>query len=160
MLSNDTRNTLTEIIYKETDLLDEGNYNTWIDMLSDDYTYWIPISKDQKDPVYSTSLLYEDLFVTKLRINRINNQRSYSQQPKSISQHIVQRPTITQGSHGDIAYGQSNILYIEARGEVESHYASKVFYTFFQQESGWKIKQKKVMLLNSIRPLNSIQLII
>jgi 3-phenylpropionate/cinnamic acid dioxygenase small subunit len=41
-----------------------------------------------------TSLLYEDLFMLKLRVERLNGARTFSQKPKSRCHHVLQRPFV------------------------------------------------------------------
>ncbi|HAB23944.1 MAG: aromatic-ring-hydroxylating dioxygenase subunit beta [Pantoea sp.] len=151
---------LTDLIYNEAELLDEQNYDAWMALLSEDYTWWMPLRHGQPDPLTESSLLYEDRFVTQLRVNRLRNARNFSQQPKSRSQHLLQRPVIAWREGEPKAAAATQVIYSESRGEQEWHYAARIEHAFRLVEGQWLIAARKTILLNLERPLDSLQLII
>lgn len=158
-MQTDTRTRLIDLIYHEADLLDAQDYDRWLPLLDQDYHWWMPMRHDQPSPLTESSLLYEDLFVTRLRINRLRSARNFSQQPKSRSQHLLQRPVITLHEQGQ-ASSRCQLLYSESRGEQEWHYAACLEHQFRQREGEWLIAARKTTLLNLERPLDSLQLIL
>ena len=151
---------IEQLIETELYLLDQQDFDAWQQLLSDDYTYWIPMTREQRSPLHESSLVYEDRFLTTLRINRLANARNFSQQPKSRSLHIAQRPRITLDEASFSAFASSNMLYCEARGNSEWHYPVTVEHQLINIDGNWKIHGKKVLLLNATRALESLQLII
>lgn len=162
MQTKDTHSQLTDLIYDEVALLDAQDYDAWLALLDDDYHWWMPMRHEQTSPLTESSLLYEDLFVTKLRINRLRNVRNFSQQPKSRSQHLLQRPVIVLSElDGELtANSRSQLIYSESRGNNEWHYAACLELSFRYRQSKWLILSRKTTLLNFERPLDSLQLII
>jgi 3-phenylpropionate/cinnamic acid dioxygenase small subunit len=151
---------IENLIYEEIRLLDRQDFDAWQQLLCEDYTYWIPLTREQTCPLRESSLLYEDRFLTTLRINRLANARNFSQQPKSRCQHIAQRPWVELDPEQLTAVSHTSMLYCEARGDSEWHYPVTVEHQLQCIDGRWKIKSKKVLLLNPSRALESLQLII
>ncbi|MBS9425201.1 hypothetical protein EAE91_11295 [Photorhabdus noenieputensis] len=160
MHNNNVAEILTDLIYREAWLLDEQDYDTWLSLLADDYIFWMPLSRNQDSPLTASSLLYEDHFLTRLRINRLNNARNFSQQPRSRSHHVIQRPQIFCETGASDARSVSQVLYTETRSDNERHYAAQTEHHFRLLNGEWKITARKVVLVNPQRPLDSLQLII
>ena len=89
-----TREDVIDFVYAETRMLDEGRYNEWLALWMADGHYWMPLDYKQSDPHLVTSLMYEDLFMLKLRVERLNGARTFSQKPKSRCHHVIQRPFV------------------------------------------------------------------
>ena len=89
-----TPNDIIDFIYAEVRLLDEGSYTDWLDLWLPDGHYWMPLDYKQKDPINETSLLWEDFFMLRLRVERLNGARTFSQKPKSRCHHVIQRPFV------------------------------------------------------------------
>src|SRR5690606_19148111 len=85
---------LTDFVYSEARMLDERRFETWLDLFAEDGYYWMPLRHDQTDPLLEGSLMYEDKLLLRVRVERLTGQRTYSQQPKSRSHHLLQQPTI------------------------------------------------------------------
>ena len=47
------------LLYRETEFLDLGLYDRWLELFCEDCTYWVPASPDQTDPLDHISLFYE-----------------------------------------------------------------------------------------------------
>ena len=80
---------ITHFLYREARLLDEKRWDAWYALFTEDGYYWVPLTRDQPDGVYHTSLAYEDRLLLRLRIERLRR-RPPSQHPPSWSQHVLQ----------------------------------------------------------------------
>ena len=159
-LHQNNKHAIEQLIASEIQLLDQQDFSAWQQLLTPEYTYWIPLRREQTSPLHESSLLYEDRFLTTLRINRLTNARNYSQQPKSRGLHIAQRSLIHLEDDDLSASSSTNMLYCEARGDSEWHFPVTVEHQLINVEGFWKIKGKKVLLLNPSRAIESLQLII
>ena len=79
-----TRDEIIDFIYAEARMLDEGRYDEWLALWLDDGHYWMPLDYKQDDPHLTTSLLYEDMFMLKLRVRRLKGARTYSRNRKAV----------------------------------------------------------------------------
>ena len=111
-----TRDDLIDFIYTEARMLDEGRYDDWLDLWLPDGHYWMPLDWKQEDPLHVTSLLYEDMFMLKLRVERLNGARTFSQKPKSRCHHVIQRPFVDEMDESAGRYvTNTSMHYVETR---------------------------------------------
>ena len=89
-----TRDDLLDVVYEEAFLLDEGRFDEWLALFAPHGRYWMPLEPGQCDPHLVTSLLYEDIFMLRLRVERLKGARTFSQKPASRGHHLLQRPRI------------------------------------------------------------------
>ncbi len=47
--------------------------------------YWMPLDYKQADPINQTSLRYEDLFMLKLRVERLNGLAPLVKSPRAVA---------------------------------------------------------------------------
>src|SRR5215467_8458856 len=87
---------LVKFVYDEARLIDEKRFDEWYELFAEDGYYWMPLTRDQPDGINHTSLFYEDRFLLKVRIERLKSPRSFSQQPASYCQHILQTPAVVE----------------------------------------------------------------
>ncbi|GAA0533440.1 MAG: aromatic-ring-hydroxylating dioxygenase subunit beta [Pigmentiphaga sp.] len=156
-VSNATREALAEFIYEEARLLDEKRLDQWQDLFTSDGVYWIPLGCDQQDPVDHASITYEDRLLLKLRIDRLQQPRAYSQQPASRCLHVLQLPRL-EGADGRMYRMRTPMIYCEARGDEQWTYAAVARHELVPHEDTFRIRLKRVDLLNGDAPLPAIQL--
>ena len=67
----------------EARLLDEGFFDDWLALFTEDARYWVPIQANQTDPFETVSLMYDDRRLLETRVRRLSDPRIYSQEPRS-----------------------------------------------------------------------------
>ena len=144
-----TEEELINFIYAEARILDEGHYDDWLALWLEDGHYWMPLDYKQTDPHLVTSLLYEDMFMLKLRVERLNGPRTFSQKPKSRCHHVIQRPFVDKMDH-DAGHFVTNtsMHYVETRLDDQFLLALTATHQL-----------KRVDVLNSDAAFGSIQLL-
>ncbi len=154
---------LIDFVYAEARLLDEQQFDAWLALFTDDGHYWMPLTPGQTDARLQASLMYEDTLLLKIRIERLSGQRTYSQQPKSRSHHLLQQPTIEarhpwhDPEQGHYAV-RAAFHYVETRIDEQALYAGWATYELIAQGQDLRIRQKRVDLVNCDSALRSIQL--
>lgn len=155
-----TRDDIIDFIYAEARMLDEGRFTEWLDLWMPDAVYWMPLDYKQTDPVNETSLLYEDNFMLRLRVERLNGARTFSQKPKSRCHHVIQRPFIDV-FEPDAGRFQTNtsMHYVETRLDEQQLLALTATHDLCVADGALRIAGKKVELLNSDAAFGNIQLL-
>lgn len=155
-----TQDNVHDFLYQEARLLDEGRFTEWLELWMPDGIYWMPLDYQQTDPDLVTSLMYEDLFMLKMRVERLNGARTFSQKPKSRCSHVLQRPWIDEM---DIENGQctttTSMHYVETRQDDQFLLAITATHKLVVDEGTIKIANKRVDLLNSDAAFGGIQLL-
>ena len=153
-----SRDSLIDFVYAEARILDEGRYDDWLALWLPDAMYWMPLDYQQKDPVNETSLMYEDLFMLKLRVERLNGARTFSQKPKSRCHHVLQRPFVDEMSE-DRFVTVTQMHYVETRLDEQQLLALTVRHDLALVEGKLRIAGKRVDVLNCDAAFRNIQLL-
>ncbi|MGJ7553440.1 aromatic-ring-hydroxylating dioxygenase subunit beta [Variovorax sp. RB3P1] len=149
-----------DVVAHEAALLDERRLDEWLALFAEDGHYWVPLlGAAQADPFSHNSLAYEDRLLLQLRVERLKNPRAHSQHPASHSQHVLQRSRIEHDSADEVRL-RTPFLYVEARGEDQVLLSGTVRHHLVHTPAGWRIREKRVDLLNAARALPAIQLFI
>ncbi|HEX7442143.1 MAG TPA: aromatic-ring-hydroxylating dioxygenase subunit beta [Caldimonas sp.] len=153
---------LVDFVATEAALLDAGRHDEWLALFAADGRYWVPLQgAAQADPFAHQSIAYEDRMLLALRIERLKNPRAHSQHPRSRCQHVLQRSTLEPAAAGaDTQRLHTPFIYLEARGDAELTLAGTCRHLVARIDGAWKIREKRVDLLNPERPLPAIQLFI
>ena len=152
---------VARFIYAEARLLDEGRYDDWLALFTRDAHYWMPAEWQQTDPLLQPSLMYEDWFLLKVRVQRLAGARTFSQKPRSRSCHVLQAPQILDGAD-DAAdcHTWTPFHYTEVRGDHSTALTGWLKHHLVREGESLKIAQKRVELLNFDAPLPPLQLFI
>lgn len=155
-----TRDDIIDFIYAEARMLDEGRYSEWLDLWLPEGFYWMPLDYKQTDPVNATSLLYEDNFMLRLRVERLNGARTFSQKPKSRCHHVIQRPFVDEfDAEAGRFVTNTSMHYVETRLDEQQLLAITATHELKLVEGKLRIANKKVELLNSDAAFGNIQLL-
>ena len=155
-----TREDVIDFVYAEARMLDEGRYDEWLALWLADGHYWMPLDYKQSDPHLVTSLMYEDLFMLKLRVERLTGARTFSQKPKSRCHHVIQRPFVDvfEPDEGNFRTNTS-MHYVETRLDDQILLALTATHDLTLVDGAIRIANKRVDLLNSDAAFGNIQLL-
>jgi 3-phenylpropionate/cinnamic acid dioxygenase small subunit len=155
-----TKENVIDFIYDETRMLDEGKYDTWLELWLEDGHYWMPLDYRQDDPHLVSSLLYEDIFMLKLRVERLNGARTFSQKPKSRCHHVIQRPFVDVLDNENGVYRTTTSMhYVETRLDEQFLLALTATHDLKCVDGKLRIANKRVDLLNCDAAFGNIQLL-
>lgn len=147
-----------DFIHDEAWMLDQGQYHEWLDLWLPEGIYWMPLNWNQQDPVNETSLLYEDNFMLRLRIERLHGERTFSQKPKSRCHHVLNRPRI-EVLTPETAETATQVHYVETRLDEQFMLALTVRHQLKFVEGRIRIAGKRVDILNCDAAFGNIQLL-
>ncbi len=91
-MSAPTEQDLIGFVLHEARLIDQHRFEEWLDLFADDGHYWMPLEWGQTDPRLTTSLMYEDKLLLRIRVERLKGNRTFSQKPKSRCHHVLADP--------------------------------------------------------------------
>lgn len=152
---------LVEFVLREARLLDQQRLEDWLDLFAEDGRYWMPVEWDQTDPRLTTSLMYEDKLLLRIRIDRLKGKTTYSQSPRSRCHHVLQTPQIDERDDRERRYVTWTPLhYVESRADQQTLYAAWATHHLSMVGDQIKIRLKRVDLVNCDAALGSIQLFV
>ena len=150
---------LIDFVYREARLIDQHRFDEWLELFADDGIYWMPLEWGQTDPRLTTSLMYEDKLLLKIRIERLKGNRTFSQKPKSRCHHLIQQPHIELRDDAANTYVTwTPMHYVETRLDEQTLFAAWATHTLRVEGGQLKIKLKRVDLVNCDAAFGNIQL--
>jgi len=149
-----------EFIVHEARLLDEQRFDEWLELFAEDGRYWVPLGgAAQAEGAPHNALADENRLLLKLRIERLRNPRAHSEHPRSRCQHVLQAPQpLATDEAAGICELRTPFVYAESRGERRLLLAGSVTHRLVRTGGDWRIRLKRVDLLDAGTPLPAIQL--
>ena len=158
-MSFPTRDHLIDYVYEEARMIDDGQFDEWLSLWTEDGYYWMPLDYKQEDAKHVTSLMHEDGFLRKLRVERLKGERTFSQKPKSRGHHLLQRPFVDLMDHDNgLFVTHTPFHYVETRLDEQTLLAANARHELVLDGGDLKMRLKRVDLLNSDAAFGNIQL--
>ena len=67
-----------QFLYHEARLLDTQQYEAWLELFTDDATYWVPLEREQEDPFETSSIIHDDRTLLGLRVKQARHPRAHA----------------------------------------------------------------------------------
>jgi 3-phenylpropionate/cinnamic acid dioxygenase small subunit len=141
-------------LYHEARLLDTGQLEAWLDLFTDDATYWVPLEQNQKDPLETSSIIHDDRTLLELRVKQARHPRAHARQPLARTVHQVGNVMVEE-SPGEVRV-KSTLHLVEFRNEKQRLYGALVEHRLRRVNGAFKIAHKRIDLVNSEGELDGI----
>jgi benzoate/toluate 1,2-dioxygenase beta subunit len=138
----------TTLLTREARLIDEGRFNHWLELFSDDCLYWVPVSPGGGDPETEVSHAFDDRRRLTDRVYWLRTGLAYSQIPASRTRRVIGNVDVLEFA-ADSRLVRSNFVVHEFRAGVTKVYAGWYSHTLVKAGQDWRIKVKRVNLLDS-----------
>ncbi|WP_431222806.1 aromatic-ring-hydroxylating dioxygenase subunit beta [Serratia sp. L9] len=143
------------LINLEGDLLDQGDFNTWLELWQPEGLYVIPIDPQETDFKNSLNYAYDDHHMRAKRVHRLYSGESISTTPRARTLRTLSRFRLLAADHNQAVVRCAQSLWEHRKGSSR-HYAADITYQLQRQGSQWMIAQKVIRLINSDDVLHSI----
>ena len=144
-----------QFLYHEARLLDTQQLEAWLELFTDDATYWVPLERNQKDPLETSSIIHDDRTLLELRVKQARHPRAHARQPLARTVHQVGNVMVCEERAGDITV-DSTLQLIEFRNEKQRLYGALVHHRLRREGKSFRIAHKRVELVNSEGELDGI----
>ena len=148
---------LADFVYREARLVDQRQFQEWYELFAEDGRYWLPMRRDQTDPIAEQSIAHEDKLLLRARVERFKSGKAYSDKPPVVCQHVLEAPACLEIDHAANRYRtRTAFLYVELRGEDQRVLAGTAEHLLRLERGALRIVEKRVDLLNAGAPLGTI----
>jgi len=147
-----------QFLFYEARLLDTGQLEAWLELFTDDATYWLPLERDQKDPFETSSIIHDDRTLLELRVKQARHPRAHARLPLARTVHQVGNVIVTNGTDGEIKV-DSTLQLIEFRNERQRIWGALVEHCLRRAGDSFKIARKRVDLVNSEGEIDGIAIL-
>ncbi len=146
-----------QFLYREARLADEGDYDGWEALWTDDAIYWVPAGSD--DPDHQMSIIFDNRSRIALRVQQLKTGKRYSQIPPSSVRRLISNVEILESEGDDILVG-ANFLAVESRPRGDVLWAGRNEYRLRREEGTLRLAGKTVTLVNRERALPTLAFLI
>jgi len=139
---------IEDFLYQEADLLDRPNLDAWIQLYTEDGTYWMPASEDQPDPLNHISHFYDDRVLMEIRRRNFVHPRASSKDSDVRCSHIIsniRQEELTET--GDLLV-RSNFQVVMFYRNEQRVYAGTYEHHLKPFDGSFLIRHKRVNLIN------------
>lgn len=152
---------VNDFLIQEAELADASAYKEWLELWDDPCTYWVPCNLEDYDPTRHVSIIYDDRARLEERCFRLTTGGAHSQEPASKVCRMVGniRVVSPEDEHGMVE-ATARAVIVELRLGRKSVYAARCHYTLRRTPEGFRLRTKKVVLLDADEPLGNMTFLI
>ena len=147
-----------QFLYHEARLLDTGQLEAWLELFTEDATYWVPLEKEQRDPLEASSIIHDDRTLLALRVKQARHPRAHARQPLARTVHQVGNVMVLSEEDSEMRIA-STLQLVEFRAEKQRVWGALVEHRLRRAGESFRIAHKRVDLVNSEGELDGIAIL-
>ena len=148
MLDYETLRRIELFLFEEARLLDAGQFAEWLKLYEPQGIYWMPSQPGQTDPLNVASIVYEDYAILSIRVQRLLEARALVLTPMPRTTHLVGNIEVQETESGEFTAAAAFIC-VEHQADRQKIYSGRHAYQLIRKDDSFRIKMKRVALLNS-----------
>ncbi|KHF40156.1 3-phenylpropionate/cinnamic acid dioxygenase subunit beta [Halalkalibacter okhensis] len=122
-VSLEIKDQIANLLYQEAYYLDNRKYKEWLELLTDDITYKMPLRETVEgvniDNISVDSAFYEETKASlRTRVNRLYTKSAWVENPATRQRHFISNVVIEAGEQQDEYKVRSYFLYKRSRGST------------------------------------------
>lgn len=146
---------IEEFLYHEADLLDDRQFEAWLDLLTDDIRYWMPMRRnvkfDDRESENTRELQDMNWFdegkeTLTQRVRQILTGVHWAEEPLSRVSHIVSNVRLIQATPEEVQVKCRFLIYRNRQQDETDFFVGKREDTLRKVDNEWKIARRKVIL--------------
>jgi 3-phenylpropionate/cinnamic acid dioxygenase small subunit len=155
-------NLITQVsafIWQEADMLDHGEFQSWLEQWTADGLYIIPIDPLETDFLNTLNYAYDNHAMREKRVYRLGSGESISTVPTARTIRTTSRFRILEDSADRVTVRCAQNL-CEFKKETIRHYSADVTFELVKVGDSFKIDRKIIRLINADDALQGIAYIL
>ena len=147
---------IEQFLYDEANLLDDPDLDRWIELYSEDGSYWMPVIPNQPDPLNHVSIFYDDRVMMEVRRRNFVHPRAASKDHSVRASNIIGNVRCSgRNQQGDLVV-TSNFQCVLYYRREQRLYAGTYLHHLIPTGNSFKIRHKRVQLINCDAPHKSL----
>jgi len=147
---------IEDFLYHEAGLLDRPDLDSWIQLFTEDGTYWMPAAEDQADPLNHISHMYDDRVMMEIRRRNFVHPRASSKEGGVRASHLIGNIRLAgKTDRGDLKVTSNFHVVLWYRDE-QRVYAGTYEHHLVPTGDSWAIRHKRVNLINPEAPQRTL----
>ena len=147
-----------EFLYREARLLDTHQLEAWLDLFTDDATYWLPLERGQQEALETSSIIHDDRTLLELRVKQARHPRAHARLPLARTVHQVGNVMVLSEENGEVRVA-STLTLVEFRAERQRVWGALVEHRLRRSGETFRIAHKRVDLVNSEGEIDGVAIL-
>ena len=147
-----------QFLYHEARLLDTQELEAWVELFTEDATYWLPLEQGQKDALETSSIIHDDKTLLGLRVKQARHPRAHARLPLARTVHHVGNVMVVSDTKDEVTVA-STLTLTEFRNEKQRVWGALVEHRLRRENGSYRIARKRVDLVNSEGELDGIAIL-
>jgi benzoate/toluate 1,2-dioxygenase beta subunit len=147
-----------EFLYHEARLLDTQQLEAWLDLFTENATYWLPLELGQKDAIDTSSIIHDDRTLLELRVKQARHPRAHARLPLARTVHQVGNVMVLSDEGGETRVS-STLTLVEFRNERQRVWGALVEHRLRRDGESFRIAHKRVDLVNSEGEIDGVAIL-
>lgn len=152
---------IEDFLYREADLLDDHNYDDWLDLFTEDARYWMPMRRnvaseemetENTAELHDMSWFDEGKATLIKRVQQIKTGVHWAEEPYSRLSHLVSNGRLLDVGPSEVSVRCRFIVYRNRMTDEESLFVGKRIDTLRRDGRSWKIARREIYLDQSVMP--------
>lgn len=137
------------LLFHEARLLDESRLREWLELLTDDFVYWVPTHPVTDDPRRSVAIALDDRRRIEDRVVWILGGRSFAQQPQWVTARQVSNVEAWPVEPDQICVRSTFAIHARRREETHLLGGWVEHRLLVARSDDWRIMRKRVHLVDA-----------
>lgn len=156
-VSFEVQHAIEQLLIHEARLLDERRFDDWLQLLTPDMTYRVPVRitadlRSGTDIVEDMSYLEENLQTLTVRLSRFGTNSAWAEDPPSRTRHFVSNVHATREPNADDLRVSSYLMFTRCRGsnpdvDILTGQREDIWRA---DRSGWMLAERRVYFDQSV----------
>ena len=155
---------ICQFLYREARTLDENRFEDWLDMLTEDVAYDMPLTltreRSELDRAYEPEMQYyaENIHSLKMRVARLRTEYAWAEDPPTRTTHMVLNVELETGEDQSEVLVHSAFLVFANRGPLPDweKLIGRRVDVLVREGSDWKIRRRTLYLDQATLGANTI----
>jgi 3-phenylpropionate/cinnamic acid dioxygenase small subunit len=157
---------IVDFLYREADLLDKGRFREWLDLLTEDIDYRMPVRTIRmraEGPGYSDDMdfLAEDLASLKMRIARMETEFAWAEDPPSRTRHLITNILVEAGQGEHEALASSYFLVYRSHSDISAPdlFSGVREDVLREVDNEWRLARRKILVDHTVMGASSLSIL-
>ena len=143
-----------QFLFNEANLIDDKDFDDWLDLFTEDALYWVPSNEADIDPALHVSIVHDTKEELKDRIWRLGSGAAYAQEPASKTMHQLANIQVKKNGENDFITARCHLVIYEYRHnhhllsmDTVMQYPARCEYQLQPVGDSFKIVLRKIDLI-------------
>ncbi len=152
-----TQQEIEQFLYSQSEMLDSRKWRDWIDLFTQDGLYWMPADPADEDGDGIPSIFYEDHYLMRTRMKRLDHPRAWSQSPAPRTSHLISNVQLDAAASTDKELVVRSRFHVgEIRLDKQRYFVGSYTHHLVPDSKSWKIRLQRVDILNYDAPFDYV----